>query len=102
MDAGKGPSERTLAAIRVLGEASSIPLDQAGPVMVPPLTKWQILRQRVSCAMKRHAWGPMWIYRPLVPAEFDVARMLADGAGWPQYESKVCRGCGLLHRNRIA
>jgi hypothetical protein len=101
MDA-EGPSERMLAAIRVLGEASSIPLDQAGPVMFPPLGRWQILIQRVRCHLRDHAWGPMWIYRPLVPAEFDVARMLSDGAGWPQYESKVCCGCGLMDRRRVA
>ena len=96
------PSEKVIAAMRVLERAASIPLDQAGPVMIPPLTKWQILRHRVACAMGRHSWGPSWTYLPLVPAEYDVARMLADGACWPEYESKVCRGCGVMHRRRVS
>jgi hypothetical protein len=91
---------RTVAAIRVLEQASSIPLDQEGPVMFPPLTKWQILRQRVRCYFGRHAWGPVWFYRPLVPADFDVARML-DGAPWPQYATQDCVGCCTRRRKRV-
>lgn len=101
-DGGKSeqPSERELAAVRVLAQASSIPLDQEGPVMVPPLGFWAVAIQGICCLFGHHAWGPTWIYRPLVPDDHDVARMLSNGAGWPEYETQICRGCGVMARRR--
>jgi hypothetical protein len=101
-DEEKESIARMTAAMRVLEQASSIPLDQEGSVIWPPTSYWARLRQKVRCKLGRHAWGKPWRYRPLVPAEHQVAKMISEGAPWPCYEIKDCAACGERHRKRVA